>query len=480
MRVNLRKTNIVCTIGPASEKKLEELIKTGMNVARINFSHGSYPEQAEKIADFLEIRERLKMPVALMLDMQGPEVRTGKIETGDEKVLLEEGASFVLVNEDIIGDATKTSVSYKNLYQDVKPGTKILIDDGAIEVEVQEIKDKDIYCKVTASGKLGSRKSINVPGIPLKLPSLKEKDIQDLKDAARVGFDYVAASFVRNKQDVLDVRKVLDDNGGQEVKIICKIENQEGIDNFEEILETCDGIMVARGDMAVEVPFEQVPIVQKHFIKRCNEVGKPVITATQMLESMTHNPLPTRAEVSDVANAVYDRTGAIMLSGECAMGKYPLKCVETMVKISKTIEETVNYWKRFTQKNIEVKGKDMKFVTSYSAAVTAKNIGADAIVAYTQSGDTGRILAGLGTGCPVFAITDSKKTYNQLSVAWNVFPVLVEDAENIDKTIEKGIEKLKDEYKVLEEGDTLVIAGGAKILPNQKEENKVIGGVIKV
>lgn len=479
MKANLRKTNIVCTIGPASEKKLEELIKTGMNVARINFSHGSYPEQAEKIADFLEIREKLGMPVALMLDMQGPEVRTGKIETGDEKVLLEEGASFVLVNEDIIGDATKTSVSYKNLYQDVTPGTKILIDDGAIEVEVQEIKEKDIYCKVTASGKLGSRKSINVPGIPLKLPSLKEKDIQDLKDAARVGFDYVAASFVRNKQDVLDVRKVLDDNGGQEVKIICKIENQEGIDNFEEILETCDGIMVARGDMAVEVPFEKVPIVQKHFIKRCNEVGKPVITATQMLESMTHNPLPTRAEVSDVANAVYDRTGAIMLSGECAMGKYPLKCVETMVKISKSIEGSVNYWKRFSKQDIDTEGKDIKFITSYSAAVTAKNIGADAIVAYTQSGDTGRILAGLGVGCPVFAITDCKKTYNQLSVAWNVFPILVENQDNIDKTIEMGIEKLK-EYKILEKGDTLVIAGGAKILPNQTEENKVIGGVIKV
>ena len=349
MKTDLRKTKIVCTIGPASENRLEELIDAGMNVVRINFSHGSYEEQREKTERFLELRERLGKPVALLLDMQGPEVRTGMLVTGkNEKVELVDGQEFVLVNEDIIGDNTRVSVTYKDLYKDVTPGTKILIDDGSIELTVQEIIDKDIKCIVSHGNKLGSRKTINVPGVALKLPALKEKDIQDLKDGARVGFDYVAGSFVRNADDVRQIRQVLDENGGKDVKIICKIENQEGVDNIDEILDLADGIMVARGDMAVEVPFEDVPVVQKHFIKTCNRNYKPVITATQMLESMTQNPLPTRAEVSDVANAVFDRTSAIMLSGECAMGKFPVKCVETMVKISKKAESNINYWNIFS------------------------------------------------------------------------------------------------------------------------------------
>lgn len=478
MKNILRKTNIVCTIGPASEKILEDMINTGMNVARINFSHGSYPEQEEKINDFLEIRKKLGKSVAMLLDMQGPEIRTGMLVTGkNEKIMLEDGQEFVLVNEDIIGDKDKVSVSYKELYKDVKPGDTILIDDGAIELKVKEIKDKDIICTVIHGNKLGSRKTMNLPGVSVRLPALKEKDIQDLKDGARVGFDYVAGSFIRNVDDVRQIRKVLDDNGGKDIKIICKIENQEGVDNIDSILAECDGIMVARGDMAVEVPFEKVPIIQKEFIKKCNEAGKPVITATQMLETMQENPLPTRAEVSDVANAVFDRTSAIMLSAESAMGKYPLKCVETMVKISKETEQAISYWKRFNKQEIKVNLEDIEENIIYTTCETAKNLNADAIIAYTNNGDTVRRIAGFGASCPILAITDNEKTYNQLALVWNTYPVLIQGENSVDETIAKGIEKLKEE--ILEEGDKVVLAGRFKTVPNDSEK-KVIGCVVTI
>ena len=479
MKANLRRTNIVCTIGPASEKRLDEMINAGMNMARINFSHGSYPEQEEKINDFLRIRKEMKKPVAMLLDMQGPEIRTGMLVTGkNEKIMLEDGQDFILRNEDIVGDKTQVSVSYKELYKDVVPGNTILIDDGAIELEVKEIKDKDIYCTVIHGNKLGSRKTMNLPGVSVKLPALKEKDIQDLKDGARVGFDYVAGSFVRNVEDVRAIRKVLDENGGQDIGIICKIENQEGIDNFEEILAEADGIMVARGDMAVEVPFEKVPIIQKHFIKRCNEEGKVVITATQMLETMQENPLPTRAEVSDVANAVYDQTGCIMLSAESAMGKFPVKCVETMDKIARTIEQSIKYWKRFNNRGCKVNPEDLEGNIAYTTCMTAEHLNADAIVGYTHKGNSVRKIAGMGPGCPIFAVTDCEKTYYQLAIAENVYPILVEGEKTIEDTISKGIAQLKSEG-VLETGDTVVLAGGPKILPDATE-NKVIGGVVRV
>lgn len=477
MKKDLKKTNIVCTIGPASDPLLKELMLAGMNMARMNFSHGSYPEQQARTEDFLRIREELGLPVALLLDMQGPEVRTGKLE---EPVILEAGDTFTLVNNDIIGNKEKTSVSYKNLYQDVEIGTRILIDDGLIEIEVTKIDGKDIVCKVINGGKLGHRKSINVPGIALKLPGLSPKDIQDLKDGARIGFDYVAGSFVRNVEDVRNIRKVLDENGGKDVKIICKIENQEGIDNIEEIIKESDGIMVARGDMAVEIPLEEVPVVQKNFIKMCNKACKPVITATQMLESMTHNPRPTRAEVSDVANAVYDRTGSIMLSGECAMGEYPVQCVEVMSKVSKKVESTINYWKRFKNSNFKLEEKDLKYNVVYSACDMARNINADAIVAYTETGNSVRTMAGMGAGCPVFAITNNKKLYNQLAIIWNVFPVLVEDQEHsIEERMEMGIEKLKADG-ILEAGDTIVISGGSKVLEHASQTGKTTSTVLKL
>ena len=480
MKEVLRKTNIIGTIGPASESEemFTNLVKAGLNVARINFSHGGYEENAEKIATIKRVREKLNKPVALLLDTKGPEIRTGKLETGDEKVTIEEGQEFTFVHDDIIGNNTKTTISYKDLYKDVKPGAKILVDDGALEFEVVSIDGQDIKCKALNTARLGSRKTMNVPGLKLNLPALAQKDIDDITNGIKAGFDFIAASFVRRASDVQEIKDLLKANGGEHIKIISKIESQEGIDNFEEILAISDGIMVARGDMGVEIPMEQVPIVQKHFIKRCNQVGKPVVTATQMLESMTSNPRPTRAEVSDVANAVYDVTSCIMLSGECAMGKYPVECVKTMVKISKAIEGTVNYWKRFNKKTFKIDPEDLERNIAYTTCVTAQKVEADAIVAYTHTGDSVRNIAGMGPGCQIFAITDNEVTYHQLSVAWNVMPILIKDAKSIEETIQKGIAEL-EAREILEKGDKVVIAGGPKILPNATE-NKVIGGVARV
>ena len=472
----LRKTKIVGTIGPASEDKLVELMNTGLDVARINFSHGSYPEQKSKIDKFFEAREKVNKPVAILLDMQGPEIRTGMLE--ENPTILEAGKTFTLVNEDITGNAERVSVSYKELYKDVPIGTSILIDDGLIEIKVKEIKGKDIVCDIINGGKLGNRKSINIPSVHTNLPALKEKDIQDLIDGARVGFDYVAASFVRSKEDVLAVRKVLDENGGKDIKIICKIENQEGLDNIEEILDNSDGIMVARGDLGVEIPYHKVPIAQKDIIKLCNRKGKVVITATQMLETMTHSPRPTRAEVSDVANAIYDRTGAIMLSGECATGEYPVECVETMVHISESIEQQIKYWERFNNKYQKVETDDLEYNINYAVCRMARKVNAKAVVAYTNTGDTARYLSGLGIKCPVFAVTSNEKTYRQLALTWNVFPILLPKQETIEDLLEIGIDKLeKDGY--LEKGDRVIIAGGPKMLPH-RQSSKVIGGILEV
>ncbi len=481
MKEVLRKTNIIGTIGPASESEemFTKLVEAGLNVARINFSHGGYEENAEKIATIKRVREKLNKPVALLLDTKGPEIRTGKLESGDEKVTIEEGQEFTFIHDDIVGNNTKTTITYKDLYKDVKPGAKILVDDGAIEFEVISVEGKDIKCKALNTAKLGSRKTMNVPGLKLNLPALAQKDIEDITNGVKAGFDFIAASFVRRASDVQAIRELLNKNGGEHVKIISKIESQEGIDNFEEILELSDGIMVARGDMGVEIPMEQVPIVQKHFIKRCNQVGKPVVTATQMLESMTSSPRPTRAEVSDVANAVYDVTSCIMLSGECAMGKYPVECVKTMVKISKAIEGTVNYWKRFNKKDFKkIDSEDLERNIAYTTCVTAEQVNADAIVAYTHKGDSVRYIAGMGPGCPIFAITDNESTFYQLSVAWNVTPILVKDGKTIEDTIQKGIAEL-EKTSMLEKGNKIVLAGGSKILP-EAAENKVIGGVARV
>ncbi len=480
MKTNIRKTKIVGTIGPASESEemFTKLVEAGLSVARVNFSHGGYEENGEKIEMIKRVREKLGKPVALLLDTKGPEIRTGVLETGNEKVTIEEGQTFTFINDDITGNNEKTSISYKELYNDVNVGSKLLVDDGILEFEVTEINGKDIVCKALNTGKLGSRKTVNVPGVKVDLPALTQKDIDDITEGIKKGFDFIAASFVRKASDVMEIRKLLDENGGNKIKIISKIENQEGVDNFEEILALSDGIMIARGDMGVEIPLEQVPIVQKNFIKRCNAEGKPVITATQMLESMTDNPRPTRAEVSDVANAVYDITGAVMLSGECAMGKYPVECVETMNNIAVSVESVIKYWKRFESKKIEHQPDDLEGTIAYTTCITAEHIRSDAIVAYTHKGDSIRKLAGLGPKCPIFAITDDLKTYYQLALSFNVNPVLYTDGKTIENTISGGIEILKKQG-FLEKGDTVVLAGGSRILPDNTE-NKVIGGFVKL
>ncbi|MFR2197479.1 MAG: pyruvate kinase [Clostridia bacterium] len=382
----LRKTKIVGTIGPASENKLEELFEAGLNVCRINYSHGSWDEQSEKSETIMKIREEKELPIPMLLDMKGPEIRTGMLYTGkNKKIQLKDGQKFTLVNEDVEGNEEKVSVTYKELYKDVVPGTKILIDDGAIELKVDEVVGKDMVTTVVHGNGLGSRKTMNLPGTIIRLPGLAEKDIEDLKAACEHNYDFVAISFARNLEDIRNVRKILDENGGKDIQIITKIENVEGLSNLDDILNEADGQMIARGDMATETDFTEPPVVQKRIIKTSNKLYKPAITATQMLESMTHQPLPTRAEASDVANAIFDRTSAIMLSGECAQGDYPVECVETMVKIANRVEPEVNYWKRFDEnKDIELLNYEEK--VAYSACVSAKVMNADAIVCYTNSG----------------------------------------------------------------------------------------------
>ena len=482
MKKDLRKTKIVGTIGPASEHRLEELFEAGLNVARINYSHGSWEEQKEKTEEIIRLRKELDLPIPMILDMQGPEIRTGMLEIGKSgKIQLEDGQKFTLVNEDILGNKDRVSISYKELYKDLKVGAKVLIDDGAIELRVDEIEGKDIVCTVIHGNGLGSRKTVNLPGTPVRLPALKEKDINDLITACEHDYDYVAVSFTRNKDDIAQVRKVLDEHGGKDIKIITKVENVEGLENIEEIVEHADGQMIARGDMATETDFTEPPLMQKRIIKLSNKGSKPAITATQMLESMTHQPLPTRAEASDVANAVFDRTSAVMLSGECAMGDYPVECVKTMDKIARKVESSIKYWKRFEQDPF-IELNDLNSNIAYAACIIAKNTGADAIMCYTKTGHFARRLAGMGAACPILVITDNRKVFNQLGLDWNVTPVYVEKQENMDATIIAGIEKFKAKG-ILEEGDTVVLSGETKIIEQDTkiyETNRTIGGIIKI
>ena len=458
---NFRKTKIIGTIGPASESEemLTKLMQAGLNVCRINFSHGGYEENAVKIQTIKNVREKLGLPIALALDTKGPEIRTGKLESGDEKVLIHEGQEFTFVKDDVLGNETKTTITYKDLYKDVKPGTSILVDDGALEFEVKEVVGTDIVTVAKNTAKLGSRKTMNIRGVKVNLPALAQKDIDDITNGIKAGFNYIFASFVRRADDVLQIRKLLNDNGGQEVEIIAKIESQEGIDNMDEIIELADGIMVARGDMGVEIPLENVPIVQKQLIKKCNAAGKPVIVATQMLESMQSNPRPTRAETSDVANAVYDLTSCIMLSGECAMGKYPVECVEVMDKISTAIEGVIHYTKRFDYTRFDHDlAEDPRHQASYNAVETILNADADAVACYTRTGRSAEYLSSMRTQVPVLIITDNVNTYNKMSLLQGVETVLVNSNDFVNDMIEDGIAKF-EANDILEKGDKVVIAG---------------------
>ena len=475
-----RKTKIICTLGPAvdDQKMMEGLIRAGMNVARFNFSHGDYEEQGARIETFKNARKAVGKPVAMLLDTKGPEIRIGKFATGE--AILKEGDTFTLLNEDVDGDNTKVSVTYKNLYNEVTPGTRILINDGLIEVIVEKIDGKDVVCRVQNGGRLTNKKSINIPNSKIQLPSMTDKDKSDILFGIKNGFDYIAASFIRRAEDVINIKKVLKENGGEYIKVISKIENREGIENFDAILEASDGIMVARGDLGVEIPMEEVPIRQKEFIKKCNRAGKLVVTATQMLESMVNNPRPTRAEVSDVANAIYDQTSAIMLSAESAAGKYPIECVKTMDKIARSVEDSIKYWKRFKNREFPILEKDYEFNLNYSTCMTAMNLDTKAIFAYTNTGRTAMNLAGFMPKCPIYAITPNEEVSKQLALVCNVNPILVENKNSIDEMIEDGVEKAK-ELGILEKGELIAIAGGASILAGQRSDmNKTIGGILKV
>lgn len=477
----MRKTKIICTLGPAvdDEKVLGDLIKAGMDVARINFSHGNYQDQKPRIERLKKVREKVGKPVALLLDTKGPEIRIGKFE--NDRIELQEGDTFTLVCDEILGNKERVSVTYKNLYNEVNIGTKILINDGLIEVEVKEIKGKEIICKVLNGGALTNTKSINIPNSKINLPSMTEKDIEDIKFGIEIGFDYIAASFVRTPQDVLNIRKILEENNGEHIKIISKIENRQGIDNFDQILEVSDGIMVARGDLGVEIPMEEVPIRQKEFIAKCANAGKPVIIATQMLESMINNPRPTRAEVSDVANAIYDMTSAIMLSGESATGKYPVECVKTMVKICESIEGTIKYWKRFKKKERNLDTTNYEYNLDYSTCCTAMDLNAKAIFAYTETGRTAKMISGFLPKCTIYVITANEIVYRQLSLIWNIHTILVKNKPSIDDMIEDGLEIAK-KNNYIQTDDIIVIAGGASVLSGYHKDklNKTIGGVLKV
>ncbi len=476
---NFRKTKIIGTIGPASdnEETLRKLMQEGLNCARINFSHGGYEENKEKINLIKRLRDELGLPIALALDTKGPEIRTGKFVDG-QKQELHEGDTFTFVKEEIEGDNTKTTISYGDLYKSLKPGNTILVDDGTIECEVIAIEGTNIVTKILNGGMLGQRKTVNVPGVEIDLPALSEKDTADIKAGIEAGFDYIFASFIRRPDDVLQIRKLLDDNGGEKVEIISKIESMEGVANFDDILKLSNGIMVARGDLGVEIPLEQVPVVQKQMIRKCNDAGKPVIIATQMLESMQENPRPTRAEVSDVANAVYDLTSCIMLSGEVAQGKYPIECVKDMDKIAKSCEGSLHYWSRFSAKDYRHSKGNFKAVAAYGSCVIAKEISADGILSYTHTGVSLNYISSLRPGCPIVAVTDDKKTFYKMGLVQNVYPVFIEPQESINSTIETGIKQLEKDG-IFEKGDTIVICSGSKILPTEKE-SYTVGGVIKI
>ncbi|MFZ5966445.1 MAG: pyruvate kinase [Bacillota bacterium] len=456
------KTKIVCTIGPASESKenLMKLIQNGMNVARLNFSHGSHEEHLKRINAIKEVREMLGVPVAIVLDTKGPEIRTGNFN--ESEVLLKEGTEFIITTRDVIGDSSICNVSYKNLPDDVKPGDNILIDDGLIELEVLEIVNStDIRCKVNNSGIVKNHKGVNVPGVKINLPAITKKDYDDIIFGIESGIDFIAASFVRKASDVMEIRKILEDNRAPDIQIISKIENQEGVDNVDEILEISDGIMVARGDLGVEIPTEQIPLVQKMIIKKCNAVGKPVITATQMLDSMIRNPRPTRAEVTDVANAILDGTDAIMLSGETAAGKYPVEAVKTMANIARTTEASLDYELILREKGIG-KEKSITDAVSHASCTSAQDLGASAIITATASGFTARMVSKFRPKAPLIAATNSEKVARKLCLTWGTYPVIIPEGQSTDEIFDSAINKaLSANY--IKGGDLVIITAGVPV-----------------
>lgn len=452
----MRKTKIICTLGPAvdSDERVTQIINAGMDCARLNFSHGTHEEQEVRLNRVRRIAGELNRHIPILLDTKGPEIRLKDFENGS--VVVEKGSLFTFdTDKETPGTKERIGLTYDKLAKNVEVGTKILVDDGKIELKVTAIKGSKVICKVITGGKLSNHKSINIPNVEIPMPYLNDVDKSDLLFGIEHNVEYIAASFVRCADDLKKLRKFLKDNGGQDIKVISKIENGQGINNFDEILELSDGIMVARGDMGVEINFEKIPAIQKMMIEKCNREGKIVVTATQMLESMTENPRPTRAEVSDVANAIYDGTTVIMLSGESAAGRHPVEAVRTMANIAVNAENTINYYEKYVDSSADME-PNLKNAICASAYNAAKYLDAKAIVVLTRSGATANILSRFHPECPVIAATISERGRNQLNLVWGITPVAAENLDSADKFVEYAVSKAV-ESRLVKRGDNIVV-----------------------
>lgn len=457
-----RRTKIICTLGPATDDPtvLSELMLSGMNAARLNFSHGSYDEHLKRINMVKKLRDEMGLPIALLLDTKGPEIRTGCFKDG--KITLKRGQKFTLTPKETEGTEDRVSISYGDLYRDIEKGMRILIDDGLIEMLVSEINGEDIICEVLNDGVVSDHKSINVPDANLTMDYMSPKDIADIEFGIQQGVDFIAASFVRSAFDVLEIKRILEQHKATDIQVIAKIENRQGVEDIDNILRASDGIMIARGDMGVEIPFEELPSIQKELIEKCYISGKRVITATQMLESMTHNPRPTRAETSDVANAVYDGTSAVMLSGETAVGSYPVRALKTMAQICTKAEDDINYIKRFEARHFDtVIG--VPNAISHSACTTAHDLGAAAIITVSKSGFTARVISGFRPNCPIIAGCMNDKVFRQLALSWGVTPIHTKMKKTTDALFDHVVEEALAQTNLITKGDIAVITGGAPL-----------------
>lgn len=454
----MRKTKIVCTLGPSTdnEEVVRQMMLSGMNIARFNFSHQTREEHKARVEMLKKLRTELNLPIAFLLDTKGPEIRLGTFK--NKSVILKEGQTFTLTTRDIEGDETICSISFKGLPNDIVVGKHVLIDDGLIDMVVVDVKDTDVVCKVLNGGKISNNKGVNLPGTHVSLPFISEKDKGDLLFGIENDFDFVAASFTRTASDIIEIRSILENNGGGNIRIIAKIENSDGVENIDEILKVADGIMVARGDMGVEIPFEEIPRLQKILIKKAYNAGKLVITATQMLDSMTVNPRPTRAEVTDVANAIYDGTSAIMLSGETAAGKYPVEAVKAMSRIAERTEADIDYVKMLAQRRFD-EVPNVTNAISHATCTTAHDLGAAAILTVTKSGQTARFISKFRPSCPIIGCTPDPKVYRQLNMSWGVVPVMTKESDNTDALLDDAVSSAVKKG-LLHEGDLVVITAG--------------------
>ena len=468
----MRKTKIVCTMGPNTdiESNMRALVANGMDVARFNFSHGDYEEQKSRMNLLKKVREELEKPVAILLDTKGPEIRTGVLE-GGKKVTLKENEEFVLYTEEMTGNEKGCFITYAGLAEDVVPGNRILIDDGLIELEVKEVAEGRIVCRVVNGGELGEKKGVNVPNVNVKLPAITEKDKADILFGIEQGIDFIAASFIRNAEGVLEIRKILEENNAEDIAIIAKIENAEGLENLDAIIEVSDGIMVARGDLGVEIPAQEVPHIQKMIIRKCNANYIPVITATQMLDSMIRNPRPTRAEVTDVANAIYDGTDAIMLSGETAAGKYAVEALKMMNEIAENTENYVKYEKYIKHRTMYQKTK-VSCAIGIASVRTARNIEADCIVTPTMSGKTARMVSSFRPTMPIYAITPNERVERKMRLYWGVRPLKGYRRDTTENIIINAMETLK-ENKLVAKGQLVVVTAGDPATNSSKAESNV-------